>query len=284
MLFIFAPVIKALLRTKIMKFKRIGFTLSILFLVNSFDASAQMSGLFQKVKDKAAQKASDMMDKKSTSNSDLNSNTKRAKVNSAFDFIPGDSILVSENFANMPIGTTPKTIKTNGAGSIVTVNDFEGKWLAFESSASYRLSKQYQYPKNFTVEFDLLASADKISDMSPVDFGFTNDNSVKEYLQASGAFTSLLYYNNNEIIVSGPNGKHLSTTFDLTPYVNRIMHISMIVDGQRMAVYLDKTKIADTELFLTTDTKNFYISAPLDYKNGAKLLFSGLKINGFKNR
>jgi hypothetical protein len=61
------------------------------------------------------------------------------------------------------------------------------------------------------------------------------------------------------------------------------MHVSIIIDGERMVVYLDKTKMADTILFLPTDAKNFYISGPNNYKNGAKVLISNLKIARFKN-
>jgi hypothetical protein len=256
----------------------------IAFVLSGLNAHAQFGDLLQKAKDKAAKKASDMMDQKKTDSPSGNTDQKRTRavINSVFDFVAGDSVLVNENFASVAVGASPHTIKTNGAGEVVTVNGENGKWLALEASATYRLSKQYFYPRHFTIEFDLLASADKIGDMSPVFFGFTNDNSAKEYLMSGGEYVSLLYYNDNQITVANGNGKYLSTNYDLTPYANRAMHVSIMVDGERMAAYLDKTKIADTQLFLPTDAKNFYISAPFKYSNGAKLLFSNLRIATFK--
>ena len=265
------------------KFKLIASLFFFLSFLVEINVDAQFGGLIQKVKNKVGQKAGEIIDNKPAvpKNSESKKSSK-AVINTVFDFIQGDSVLVKEDFLSFSIGSSPNTIKTNGAGSVVNIQDQSGKWLALEGDATYRLNKQRFYPKHFTVEFDLLASADKISDMSPVTFGFTNDNSVKEYLQSAGEFVSLLYYNNNEIIIANNSGNHLSTNYDLTPYANRIMHVSLVVDGEKMIVYLDKTKMADTQLFSATDTKNFYISAPLNYNNGSKLLFSNLKIATFK--
>lgn len=107
-------------------------------------------------------------------------------------------------------------------------------------------------------------------------------SSATEYLTSAGEYVSLLYYNDHEVNVANTRGKNLSTDFDLTSYTNRVMRISMNVDGDRMAAYLDKTKIADTQLFLPADTRNFYISAPMQYQNGAKLLFGNLRVSTFK--
>jgi hypothetical protein len=35
------------------------------------------------------------------------------------------------------------------------------------------------------------------------------------------------------------------------------MHVSIQVDNERMAMYLDKTKLADTQLFLPATAKTF---------------------------
>lgn len=272
---------------------RIGLVILCVFSV--LNAHAQFGNLMQKAKDKAAQKASEMMDKKlgSTTTASIPSTSKsapapsspansRTRINSAFDFNAGDSLLVYEDFAGSMVGSSPGSIKTNGSGSVVTLNNESGKWLALEANATYRLKRQHFYPRHFTLEFDLLASADQIRDLDPVTFGFTNNNSVSEYINSSGEYVSLKYYNNNDVSVANQNGKSLSTEYDLTPYANRVMHISMEIEGERMVVYLDKFKLVDTQLFLSTDTKNFYLSAPLQYHNGSKLLFSNLKISTFK--
>lgn len=247
-------------------------------------AQAQFGGLLQKAKDKAAQKAGELMDGKKDQKTDTAPGGKKLRINTVFDFTSGDSILFSENFSAVSVGATVKSLKTNGSATVVTVDDASGKWLLMEARATYRLAKQLFYPKHFTVEFDVLVAADKVSDVSPVIFGFTNDNSAKSYIQEDGGHVTLEYYNNDDVNVANQHGKYLSTKFDLTPYDNRPMHVSMTIEGERFVLYLDKTKIADTEFFSPSDAKNFYLSAPLQYSNGAKVLISNLRIAGFKNR
>jgi hypothetical protein len=255
---------------------------TIVTLFATSHAQAQFGSLLQKAKDKAAQKAGELMDRKTDAKTEPAPGNRRSRINTVFDFTSGDSVIFAENFSSVPVGATVKSLKTNGSATVATVNDAPGKWLLMESSATYRLAKQLFYPKHFTVEFDILVAADKVSDVSPVIVGFTNDNSAKAYIQQDGGHVTLEYYNNDDVVVANEHGKHLSTTFDLTPYDNRPMHVSMTVEGDRFVLYLDKTKIADTEFFSPSETKNLYISAPLQYNNGAKVLISNLRIAGFK--
>ncbi|WCT12526.1 hypothetical protein [Mucilaginibacter jinjuensis] len=139
-------------------------TASTCFTLN---ANAQLGGLWQKAKDKATQKASETLDKTTDKPSDASSSgtsahkSSRAVINSAFDFVPGDSVIYYEDFAKYQVGTSPASFKTNGAGSIVTVNGENGKWMALQDNATYKFSRQLFYPKHFSMEFDLLASADQ---------------------------------------------------------------------------------------------------------------------------
>ncbi|QJD96659.1 hypothetical protein HH214_12620 [Mucilaginibacter robiniae] len=253
-----------------------------LTILSSSHTYAQLGGLLQRAKDKVAQRAGEMMDGKKSSKTETTTSNRRHSVTTVFDFTSGDSLIFAEDFSTVPVGASVKSLKTNGAATVATVEDQSGKWLLMEQSATYRLTKQRFYPKHFTVEFDIVVAADKVGDVYPVVFGFTNDNSTKGYISQDGGHVTVQYYNNDKVAVSNNHGKYLTTDFDLTPYNNRPMHVSMMVDGERFALYLDKAKIADTEFFLPTDTKNLYISAPTQYSNGAKVLIGNLRIAGFK--
>ncbi|AYL98836.1 hypothetical protein [Mucilaginibacter celer] len=274
-----------------MKSKTLLFSLlTLLGLTVGFEAEAQFGSLFQKAKDKAAQKASEAIDKKTASTSSSSSSTssgapKSSKIiiNSGFDFVPGDTVLFSEDFASLPVGASTKALKTNGSATIVSVNTESGKWLSLADHATYKFSKQIFYPKHFTVEFDILTAADKISDIYPVNFGFVTDNSVRDYISSGGAYVQLKYYNNDDVSINSEFvSKYLNSNFDLTTFTNRKMHVSMVVDGDRLVVYLDQTKLADTMAFLPTTAKNLYISGPMQYQNGAKAMVSNFVIKGFK--
>lgn len=255
-------------------------------LLTGFKAQAQFGDLMQKAKDKAAQKASDIMEKKSSSTEQASEKVKKSSkltINSNFDFTAGDSILFAESFGNDADGSTTHIFKTNGSAGIVSLKEEGGKWLALQDNSTYKLAKQIFYPKHFTVEFDVIAVADQIKDINPFIIGFAKDNSIRDYDSGSGAYVDIMYYNSNEVqINSSYNGKYLNTNFDLDRFANQKMHVSINVDGDRMVVYLDKTKLADTQLFLPASPKNFYLSAPSQYKNDAKILVSNFKIATFK--
>jgi len=275
-----------------MKYKQLLLSLlTIAGLVTGFNANAQFGSLLQKAKDKAAQKASDAFDKKTSSPSSSSSSSStsgapksnKVIINSGFDFVAGDTVLFAEDFSGIPVGSSAKTFKTNGSATIVSAGGESGKWLALADNATYKFTKQLFYPKHFTVEFDILAVADKISDIYPVTFGFVTDNSVRDYISSGGAYVQLKYYNNDDVSVDSEFlSKYLNSTFDLTTFTNRKMHVSLVVDGDRMVVYLDQTKLADTMAFMPTTAKNLYISAPMQYKNGSKVLVSNFRIMGFK--
>lgn len=261
--------------------------LTAIGIISNLHAHAQFGDLLQKAKDKAAKKASDAIDKKTSGSSDTQTGTRKSSkliINSEFDFVPGDSVIVSDNFAAVATGSSTRAFRTNGSASVVTIKDEGGKWLALADNATYKLSKQLYYPKRFTVEFDVLAVADQVKDIYPVIFGFTKDNSVSDYNSGDGAYVSLKYYNDTEVDVnSSYTDKYLNTTFELPNFANRPMHVSIAEDGDRMTVYLDKTKLADTQLFLPSSPKNFYISGPMRYQHDAKVLISNFKIMRFKN-
>ncbi len=258
---------------------------SISFLISNADA--QFGSLIQKAKQKASDKAAQMMDKKTTTNPTANgtSSGKKISISSSFDFAACDSTVFTDNFSASPIGKMPAEWKTNGSGEVVKSADLTGKWLQLQSFASYKLTKLMNYPTKFTIEFDIVAVADKIDDLSPLGFGFAKDNSVRSYMQDAyndGAINhiSITYYNSHGTIEASSDTKyyHANDDIDLQGFANQIMHVSIAVNGENEQVYLDKTKISDTKMFTANRLKYFYISAPLSYKNGAKILFGNFKL------
>ncbi|MGO4876780.1 hypothetical protein ACEN2P_09280 [Pedobacter psychrotolerans] len=255
----------------------LSFSLVAFLLLSGNKVHAQLENLLQKAKDKA-EKA---LEKKVT-HKDASRKSKNSGTDMGFDFTPGDSLIFAENFSKYAKGATAASIKTNGAAIVTTVEDERGKWMLLRDKATYKLTKLIRYPKQFTIEFDILASADQANDISPLSFGFTTDNSVQDYTSNAGAYVELQYYDTDQVNVGNSNPKkYVNTTFDLTESLNRPLKVSIHVDEERMIVYLDKTKLVDTELFTPAAAKNFYITAPWDYTNGAKVMVSNIMIKGF---
>lgn len=230
---------------------------------------AQLDGLFKKAKDKIT---SNSKSKVKTIASDLTS-----------DFEAGDSLLVAEDFSSYKTGSSAASFKTNGTATVTTVEDQKGKWMVLQDKAIYKLSKQRIYPGHFTVEFDILALGEQVKDIAPLSFGFVADNSAREYNSNAGAYVQLHYYDANQANVGSTTlNKFINASFDLSSALNRPLHVSLEIQGERVTVYLDKTKLADTELFNKQEAKNFYITAPWQYENGSRVLISNLRIATFK--
>lgn len=261
-------------------------TLALPLLVFSAPSSAQLGGLFDAVKEKVEQEVERQVqgvqgDQRQTS-SVQDEGSSRLRVNEGFNFTPGRTILVQDDFSDTPIGAMSQAWKTNGSGSVVSVDGLEGQWLSLQSFATYKLTTPPQLPERFTVEFDLVLAADSSRDVGGMPFGFTADNSVRSYVQDA--------YNDAGIAVVNLNPRGSSTAsssatryyhsfdYDYKPHTNRLMHVSIAVDGNTMQVYLDRTKIADSQLFRDNPAKYFFISAPINLDNGANVLFGNFRI------
>lgn len=252
-------------------------------------AHAQFSNIINKVKQKANDKVNSAFDSKPNT-TETKPGGKKITINQSFDFVACDSLAFEDNFSSTAIGKMPAGWKTNGSGEVVKSPDLPGKWLRLQDFASYKITKPIKYPSKFTVEFDIVAIADKIEDLSPLSFGFAKDNSVRSYMQDAyndGAINniSITYYNKRGIIAASSDTKYnyANDDLDLESYPNQVMHVSIAVEGENEQVYLDKTKISDAKMFGPNRIKYFYLSAPLSAKNGAKVLFGNYKMSTCKN-
>jgi len=252
-------------------------------------ANAQLGGILKKAQDKVEQKANDAIDKSMSGAQKTSAETagatgtstgkKRISMGAAFDFTAGDSVFYASNFDKLTTGAMPGTWKTNGSGQLVKSGEISGVWLEMQNGSTYKLNQNYKLPEQFTVEFDLLTSCDKISDLNPVSFGFAENNSVGSFNEGDIAHTELEFYNRDKITsFAGPVDKYQNTDYDLTRYANDKLHVSIAVNGDHMKVYLDKTKVLDSKMFKDNTRKYFFISAPLHADNDAKVYVSNVVI------
>ncbi|MFD2287850.1 hypothetical protein GJU39_06710 [Pedobacter petrophilus] len=188
----------------------------------------------------------------------------------------------NEDFSKYEIGATPSSIKTNGAATIARPAGQQGKWLLLQDNITYKLNSSVSLPMSFTFEFDILAQAEQIKDISPISFGFVKDNAAREYISNGGAFVQLHYYDADAVNIGNydVSKEEANTKFDLSATANRPLHVKLVVSGNQMAVYLDNTKLADTMLFQPQAARYFYISGPFETKQDAKVYVSNFKIAG----
>ena len=79
---------------------------------------------------------------------------------SKFDFVPGEKIVVADDFTQDAVGDFPAKWNTNASGEIVTVAGTNGRWLKFTRAGFFIPEYIPELPENFTFEFDLLVAPD----------------------------------------------------------------------------------------------------------------------------
>ncbi len=76
---------------------------------------------------------------------------------SRYDFVPGDKILLYEDFSQDAVGDFPALWTTDVAGEINTLNIAPGNWFNLNSTeGTYWLMQDIDFPNNFIMEFDIV--------------------------------------------------------------------------------------------------------------------------------
>lgn len=76
---------------------------------------------------------------------------------SNYDFVPGDKVLLYEDFSQDAVGDFPALWTTDVAGEVNTLNVAPGNWFNLNSTeGTYWFMKDIDFPKNFIVEFDIV--------------------------------------------------------------------------------------------------------------------------------
>jgi len=259
---------------------------SIVFLTTTTSQAQFWKKIQQKVEDKAAEKVDKVLNGSEESADNTSGTSSKRDIpylEEVFSFTPGGTLLFEDHFLDAQKGLMPKYWKSSGNGSIVELDTYQGKWLMMEENSTYKLDTLIKLPENFTIEFDLITSSDKAADLRSMNFGFAKDNSVRATLLDAyndGAVTSTEFMFHNEDIGHSSNDMdaHHSLNFPFKGYSNTKIHVSIVVQGREMRVYLDKSKILDRTMFATGTSKNFYVTAPYKYDKESKMFFGNFKL------
>jgi OmpA-OmpF porin, OOP family len=116
----------------------------------------------KKDKSKAEGKKNSTEETKSTSTEAKQQKEPEIALTSAtkYDFVPGDKILLYEDFMQDAVGDFPALWTTNGSGEVRTLNKYPGNWLFMNTAdKAYCLMKDLALPDNFIFEFDVVPTS-----------------------------------------------------------------------------------------------------------------------------
>jgi len=220
----------------------------------------------KKKKDNTTQSADATVDNRNSNVTTNGSTTNNSQVNnssnaslqtySKYDFVPGDKVLVYEDFSNDAIGDFPVNWNTNSAGEIVTVSGETGHWLMINKRGVFKPEDINNLPDNFTLEFDLIYSGAvpylQMLFMSAgngtdgklplnADFGYNKRSGVDLGIQAiprdKGGIASIYCYTAGD--------KMINNQVEFQNNGATKIKVSFWRQKQRIRVYLDQNKILD---------------------------------------
>ena len=241
-------------------------------------------------------------DNQSNRNSDGNAEPKTKKASlqtyGKFDFMPGEKILVQEDFSQDELGDFPAKWNTNSTGELVTVEGTKGKWLSLTKDGVFLPEFITALPDNFTFEFDLLTNTE-------FNFYSTAFNVIMANLPTTKDFTKWGRFKSDAISgievnfhpmdagsSQGRTGynifeknnhsemKNQTNTSQFFAKVNNYAKISIWRQKQRLRVYMNEEKVWDLPRAMSAETAyNAIIFAVAEFhKPEDRYLISNLRL------
>lgn len=172
---------------------------------------------------------------------------------SQYDFVPGDKVLLYEDFSQDAVGDFPALWTTNGSGEIKTLNVAEGKWLHLTTVGNqYQLMKNLELPDSYIVEFDVVLPPTGHNPPALWITLFKAGNEDLGYVQSNplpmgfGLYMETTDNGNNKWIGKAYNDDWVEGTSVISPLmVDQVEHIILWVQKRRLRVYHAGQKVLD---------------------------------------
>ncbi|MGY8914029.1 MAG: OmpA family protein, partial [Flavobacteriales bacterium] len=98
-----------------------------------------------------------------------------------YDFVPGDRLILYDDFSVDNLGDFPAKWNTNGSGEVVTLNYSPYKWLKLSDRTTYIPDLPGILPNDYTLEFDMMTTGldKKVSSTARLKIVLDDNNSLK---------------------------------------------------------------------------------------------------------
>lgn len=188
------------------------------------------------------------------------------KAYSKYDFVPGERIIVFEDFAQDAVGDFPDKWNTNASGEVVTIDGNPGHWLMMHRAGVFMPEFIDSLPDNFTFEFDLIAiHGNKTGGWPSFHTALVElDNRDKPQTwqtEKNNFYFSVYAGNSTDGSISSArrkNGDSEASEQIITKQFadkSKAVHISMWRQKERLRVYFNEEKLLDLPKALASDAK-----------------------------
>jgi outer membrane protein OmpA-like peptidoglycan-associated protein len=177
---------------------------------------------------------------------------------SNYDFVPGDKVLLYEDFSQDAVGDFPALWTTNKSGEINTLNVSPGNWLNLNATeGNWWFLKPIEFPKNFIVEFDIVPK--KAGGRYAVGVAIYGENGFKEMSDPYSCKTGLIVnvaktgWETQGLKAGSPK---IAGNSQLKPVLEeKVNHVIIWVQNRRVRIYHQGEKVLDMPTNLYEDSK-----------------------------
>ncbi|MFL5741281.1 MAG: OmpA family protein, partial [Flavisolibacter sp.] len=180
------------------------------------------------------------------------------KAYSKFDFVPGEKLLLMEDFSQDVVGEVPLKWNTNGSGELVTLQGIPGKWLQLQEATKYQSPFKSKLPENYTIEFDVIF---EFKDDQSVPWFYTiisGDALTSQSREPRLTFTLAPNHGNSasrDMVMFESMDKNGTRFLQATDKLNSVfyrvnhkktpVHVAIWVQKQRFRAWLNQEKVYD---------------------------------------
>ena len=193
------------------------------------------------------------------------------KTYGKFDFVPGEKIIVEDNFNHVAVGDFPAEWNTNSGGEIVNVDGKEGKWLQISKEGVFMPDYITDLPENFTMQFDVIVNEGFSFYSGSLDFTFLS-TSNRQKLGDFGRFSHpanavRLFIHPQDAANNGivglqtwdkDGGELIDNKVGTSQFFQAdkpMVHVSVWRQKQRIRVYFNEEKVLDIPRAFDATTK-----------------------------
>lgn len=195
-------------------------------------------------------------------NSSDNSPQEDPKFSSStqYDFIPGDNVILFDDFSQDAVGDFPALWTGNSAGEINTVNIAPGNWFNLNSTdGNYFYLNDINFPKNFIIEFDIIpkTKGGRIA-AGLLLYGESKRKEMDNnpHPGNGGIMISIEKENWNTWGYKSGESEKITGKSNVKPVVaEKVNHVIVWVQGRRVRVYHDQSKVLDVPTNIYADVK-----------------------------
>ncbi len=206
--------------------------------------------------------------------------TAEFQVNTKFDYVPGEALMVFEDFSDDALGDFPARWNTDGTGEVVTFGASNDKWFQMKSGSDYIPDLPRELPESYTIEFDLAARGidKKTSSAALLEIILDDNNQFRRGPNFVWVRIPFCQYHpigfQIRNVVDRKSVIHNTVQGDIRQQVLNQPHVSIAVNKTRLRLWINEKKYVDIPRLVPLGNTIKYLKLrPYSFKDGKEDIY-----------